>query len=252
MKTYIITENQLSKILNKKSELITKGIGLKISDENGEYYKSVMESFSDEKEFNHWKDNLDKNTKIIAVMDIESTPKKVVKESADFDSRKKKVAIKTITNLLRKEYPFIIDIIPNGYNDGMFLNIDIVFDLNKFYKITNTNPPSLYIGKDYLMEMLEEPGYYLSRYIEGGDFENFGTNYNLKIRAFIEKMNSALPIGIRFLKFEDFTDEELESVRGNLDVRNVLSFYKKWKEDKEPIEFDIHQWIPKVDFSRLK
>jgi hypothetical protein len=250
MKTYIITENQLSKILIEKSEPITKGIGLKISDENGEYYKSVMESFSDEKEFEHWKDNLDKNTKIIAVMDIESEPREVVKESADFDSRKKKVAIKTITNLLRKEYPFIIDIIPKEYNDGMFLTIDILFDLNKFYKITNTTFPSLYIGKDYLMEMLEEQGYYLSRYVDDKDTEKFGPTYNSKIKNFIEKINSALPIGIKFLKFEDFTDEELSNVKNNL-TGDSLDFYKRWKDDMEPIEFDINKWIPKVDFSKL-
>lgn len=251
MKTYIITENQLQKILNEKSEPVTKGIGLKISDENGEYYKSVIESFSDEKEFTHWKDNLDKNTKIIGVMDIESGPKEVVKESVDFDSRKKKVAIKTITNLLRKEYPFIIDIIPKEYNDGMFLVIDIVFDLNKFYKTTNTTFPSSYIGKDYLMKMLEEPGYYLSRYVDYPDREKVGSAYNNNIKTFIEKMNSGLPTGIKFLKFEDFTDEELDNVRSNLDARNALYFYKRWKDDKEPIEFDINNWIPKVDFSKL-
>jgi hypothetical protein len=250
MKTYIITENQLQKILNEKSKPITKGIGLKISDENGVYYKSVIESFFDEQEFNHWRDNLDENTKIIGVMDIESGPKEVVKESVDFDSRKKKVAIKTITNLLRREYPFIIDLIPKGSNDGMFLIIDILFDLNKFYKITNTTFPSFYIGKDYLMEMLEEQGYYLSRYVDDKDREKFGPTYNNNIKSFIEKINSALPIGVRFLKFEDFTDEELNNVKSRL-TGDSLDFYKRWKDDMEPIEFEINKWIPKVDLSKL-
>jgi hypothetical protein len=94
MKTYIITEQQLDKILNEKSKPITKGIGLKISDEGGEYYKSVIESFFGEDDFNHWRDNLDQNTQIIGVMDIESEPKETVKESVDFDGRKKKLQLK--------------------------------------------------------------------------------------------------------------------------------------------------------------
>jgi hypothetical protein len=130
----------------------------------------------------------------------------------------------------------------------MYLIIDIVFDLNKFYKITNTTFPSEYIEKDYLMELLKEPGYYLSRYVDDKCRGKFNYEYNGKIKKFMNKINSALPMGVRFLKFEEFTDEEVDVIK---DKTSGLNFYKQWRDDKEPIEFDINNWIPKVDISKL-
>jgi hypothetical protein len=75
MKTYIITEDQIQRVLQNedKSSGIKKGIALKITPtRNSEpYYESEIKSFGSETEFNEYKDNLGDDKEIIGVIDIE-------------------------------------------------------------------------------------------------------------------------------------------------------------------------------------
>ena len=68
MKNYILTERQIKEIVDQP--MIKKGIALKISDDKGEYYKSVLKEFVDEEEYNDWKNNLDETMSVIGEMDI--------------------------------------------------------------------------------------------------------------------------------------------------------------------------------------
>jgi hypothetical protein len=72
MKKYIITEEQMDLVLSQKEKPMKKGIGLKIMGENDDYYyESKIKEFSDEEEFNKYKETLPENYKIIGVIDID-------------------------------------------------------------------------------------------------------------------------------------------------------------------------------------
>jgi hypothetical protein len=73
MKTYILTEDQISRIeLNDKRNKIKKGIAYKVTPtRNSEpYYESEIKSFGDEQEFNEYRNNLGDKKEIIGVIDI--------------------------------------------------------------------------------------------------------------------------------------------------------------------------------------
>lgn len=73
MKTYIITEDQMERILKDDSSGIKKGIAYKITPtKNSEpYYESEIKTFGNEEEFNEYKNNLGDDREIIGVIDIE-------------------------------------------------------------------------------------------------------------------------------------------------------------------------------------
>ena len=77
----------------------------------------------------------------------------------------------------------------------------------------------------------------------------FGNEINHKIMEIIKKTNNSLPLGVRIVKFEDFTDYDFEklSYQGSPNPE----FYKKWAEVNESVEPQIDYWVPKVDLSKL-
>jgi len=83
MKKYIITEEQLNKVLTEQDQPITKGIALHITDDQGEYYESQLKEFNSEEEYNEWKDSLDEGIEIIGEMDIEDKEPQPMNESID-------------------------------------------------------------------------------------------------------------------------------------------------------------------------
>lgn len=72
MKTYIITEDQMERILKDDSSGIKKGIAYKVTPtKNSEpYYESEIKTFGSEEEFNEYKNNLGDDRSIIGVIDI--------------------------------------------------------------------------------------------------------------------------------------------------------------------------------------
>lgn len=72
MKTYIITEDQMERILKGDSSGIKKGIAYKVTPtKNSEsYYESEIKTFGSEEEFNEYKNNLGDDREIIGVIDI--------------------------------------------------------------------------------------------------------------------------------------------------------------------------------------
>jgi len=73
MKTYILTEDQMERVLsNDNTTGIKKGIAYKVTPtRNSEpYYESEIKSFVSEQEFNEYRNNLGDKKEIIGVIDI--------------------------------------------------------------------------------------------------------------------------------------------------------------------------------------
>ena len=139
MKKYILTEEQLNKVLNSK---VTKGIGLKIQDNDGEYYKSIIKTFDTDREFKDWENNLKEGTTIIGIIDIDDPQPETISEGVNV--KKKDKGIQMLERLMIKKYPFITKMEIGHKGDG-YINLNIYFNLNKFYEITGTKPPVDYV-----------------------------------------------------------------------------------------------------------
>lgn len=72
MKKYIITENQINRILNENTK-IKKGIAIKYKPGKNQedVYTSIIKEFDSINEFEDYKSSLGKKREIIGVIDIE-------------------------------------------------------------------------------------------------------------------------------------------------------------------------------------
>lgn len=238
MKKYIITEEQLNKALTSK---ITKGIGLKINDDTGEYYKSIIKTFDTDDDYRKWEDNLKEGTTIIGVMDIENPQTETLQESTG-DVKKKDRGIQMLERLIKKRYPFITDLELTGIEDT-FITLNIHFDLNKFYDLTDTRPPQEYLDNEWY-DMLEERGLFLMRYVEREDkskVEKVGDN----ILKELNQIYQVLPKNVVHTMYETWSDDYINGL-----VQNG-SFYKQWRDEKEPMSITVDHFYPQVNVDNL-
>ena len=249
MKKYLITEDQMTRIMLKESTNIKKGLALKVQDENGEFYKSIIKEFKSEDDFNNWKDNLKSNVTLIGDMDIDDDVSETINESTydKIPKEKKDIGFYMLFKTLRLRYPFIIDIIPNLDKlklYGTLLHFDVVFDLNKFYEITNTHYDYHYQNKDHLLELLKNDHHYLSTYTDS-TFRDQINDFDKEIRTFMNNYYATIKPDMRYSKF-DLWDED--------DFRNSDNpeFYLKWSKDKESPMVDAGHWFSVVDIEKLK
>lgn len=238
MKKYIITEEQLNKALSAK---VTKGIGLKIQDGDGEYYKSIIKTFDTDDDYRKWEDNLKEGTTIIGVMDIENPQPETLQESTG-DVKKKDRGIQMLERLIKKRYPFITGLEVNEIVDSI-IGINIHFDLNMFYDITKTSPPQEYLNNEW-WDLLKEKGSYFMRYVEKEEKDKVN-----KISSNIEKdlsqIYKVLPKNVIHTKYETWDDDRINSLdRGQ-------SFYREWRDDKEPMDVTIAHLAPQLDVDKL-
>ena len=242
MKKYIITEEQLNKILSEQDQPITKGIALHITDENGEYYESKLMEFNSEEEYNEWKETLDEGVEIIGEMDIEDTELQPMNESID----EKQKGFDILSKMVKKHYPFIISLEPQ-YEDVYLtsLSINVHIDLNKFYKITNTRPPEEYL-EDHMLDLLNERGMYLMRYVDR-EYRDEVLKINDRIIDLMNKYYTMIPDNMKITKFEGRSDASLYRLGGGDDN----PFYINWRNEKEPINLDIDHFYPQVDVDKL-
>jgi len=238
MKKYIITEEQLNKALTAK---VTKGIGLKIQDGDGEYYKSIIKTFDTDDDYRKWEDNLKEGTSIIGVMDIENPQEETLQESTG-DVKKKDKGIQMLERLIKKRYPFITDLELTEIQETL-IALNIHFDLNKFYDLTETRPPQNYIDNEW-WDMFEEPGMFLLRYVDVEDkskAEKVGDN----ILKDLKQIYQVLPKNVIHTKYESWDDDHIDSLdRGK-------SFYRQWRDDKEPMDVTIDYFYPQVNVDNL-
>ena len=58
-----------------------------------------------------------------------------------------------------------------------------------------------------------------------------------------------LPENMRYSKFEDFSNEDFENDGDNF---RDIDFYKRWQNEKEPVELKTDNFIPVVDLTKIK
>ncbi len=241
MKKYIITEEQLNKVLTEQDQPITKGIALHITDDQGEYYESQLKEFNSEEEYNEWKDSLDEGIEIIGEMDIEDKEPQPMNESID----EKQKGFDILSKMIKKHYPFIISLKPN-YQDNYLtsLSIDVHIDLNKFYTLTNTRPPEEYL-QDHMLDLLKERGMYLMRYVDR-EYKDEALKINDRINDLMNKYYTMIPDNMRITKFEGRSDEHfVRTATQNPDL------FINWRNEKEPINLEVEHFYPQVNVDKL-
>lgn len=249
MKKYLITEEQMTRIMLKESSNIKKGLALKVQDEKGEYYKSIIKEFKSEDDFNEWKNNLDPSIELIGDMDIENEIPETINESKydELPKVKKDIGFYMLFKTLKGRYPFIIDIIPKLESlkkYGTLLSFDIVFDLYKFYKFTNTHYNSDYQHKDHLLDLLNDQNHYLFTYADSVFYDEIN-KLDYDLRDFMDRYYKTVNPNMRYSKF-DLWDEE------NFREADNPEFYLKWAEDKDSPILGISKWIPVVNLDKIK
>lgn len=240
MKKYIITEEQLNKALTSK---ITKGIGLKINDDTGEYYKSIIKTFDTDDDYRRWENNLKEGTTIIGVMDIENPQPETLQESTG-DVKKKDRDIQMLERLIKKKYPFITSLEVNKIDEAA-INLDIHIDLNKFYDVTKTSPPQKYIDNNWL-DLLEERGLFLTRYVDRESPDHDKANkIGDNILKELNQIYKVLPKNVVHTKYEAWDDDYINGlVQGR-------SFFKEWRDEKEPMSIYMDHFYPQVNVDNL-
>lgn len=154
-----------------------------------------------------------------------------------------------LTRLMKKEYPFIIELIPKDVEEGYdtYHSVDVVFDLNKFYDVTGTKPPESYLKK-HMLNLLEERGMYLRRYVSDENDKDYSIEYNIQFENLMNHLYQRLPKEMRITKFEGKSDEYFwRTVATN----SKPEFYIKWRDEKEPIVLELGYFYPQVDVSKL-
>lgn len=252
MKKHIITEQQLTRVLTEERP-IKKGVAIKFSPGKGEesVYQSNVLEFKDEKEWQDYKKSLPEKKEIIGVIDIkESISGKKNPIISESEIKRTDAGKKLLLKHIKLEYPFVMDIDINyAKNYGTFGYVSFKFNLNKFYDFYNVTPPKDYKKFDFLLPSLEIEGFYLFRYVDDEYRNKFGGEYNRKLEEHMNDFYIRLPENMRYSKFEDFSSKDFENA---LNFRGDLDFYKKWQNEKDPVELKADNFIPVVDLTKIK
>lgn len=140
--------------------------------------------------------------------------------------------------MIKRHYPYIIKLIPEYLDEyNTLIAIDLVFDLNKLYDVTNTQPPMDYLINKHLLELLEDPRYYLNSFVDYQYEGMFGNKYNSDLEKMIKNYVHLLPGDMRLTKFHGYTGDD--------------DFTKRWRDQKETINIHVGQFIPKVNLNLL-
>jgi hypothetical protein len=182
-------------------------------------------------------------------MDIENEIPETINESKydELPKVKKDIGFYMLFKTLKGRYPFIVDIIPKLESlkkYGTLLSFDIVFDLYKFYKFTNTHYHSDYQHKDHLLDLLNDKNHYLFTYTDSV-FNDEINKLDYDLRDFMDRYYKTVNPNMRYSKF-DLWDEE------NFRETDNPEFYLKWAEDKDSPILGISKWIPVVDLDKIK
>jgi len=250
MKNYILTEEQLTRVLTEERP-IKKGVAIKYSPGKGEdpVYQSHMLDFKDEQEWQDYKKSLSKKKEIIGVIDIkESISEKKNPLISESENKRIDAGKKILLRHLKDEYPFIINI-DIRLKNGLFGYVSFKIDLNKFYDFYNVTPPNDYKEFDFLLPNLKINRLYLLSYVDDKFKNDFGYEFNRKLEKFMDDIYTHLPENMINYKFEGFSDEDFDT--DEFRTRDV-SFYKRWQGEKEPIELKVDDYLPVVDLTKIK
>lgn len=158
-----------------------------------------------------------------------------------------KIVNKLLSSLIKRKYPYIIGIeFENRDYYTTLARVNIYVDLNKFYQITNTTPPSDYLEYPYLLDLLEEPGFYLMSFVDEKYKKSFVGDFNAGLEYHLTKIYETLPKHLIHTKFENIPDDYKMSQNVSKD------FLKTWKSELEPVDLKIGKFIPKVNLVEFK
>ena len=90
---------------------------------------------------------------------------------------------------------------------------------------------------------------YLIRYVDNEHNNKFGVDFNRELENYMNDFYMRLPENMRYSKFEDFSDEDFENDEYGL---RDMDFYKRWQNEKEPVELKVDTFIPVVDLTKIK
>lgn len=252
MKNYILTEEQLTRLLTEERP-IKKGVAIKYSPGKGEepVYQSHMLEFKDEQEWQDYKKSLPKKKEIIGVIDVkESISEKKNPLISESENKRVDAGKKLLLKHIKIEYPFVMDInFEYKKNLGTFGYVSFKINLNKFYDFYNVTPPKDYEKFDFLLPHLENEGLYLARYVDDEYKNDFGYEFNRDLESYMNDFYSRLPENMRYYKFEDYSDEDFESEENSF---RDLDFYKRWQNERQPVELKTDIFIPVVDLTKIK
>lgn len=252
MKNYILTEEQLTRLLTEERP-IKKGVAIKYSPGKGEepVYQSHMLEFKDEQEWQDYKKSLPEKKEIIGVIDIkESISEKKNPLISESENKRVDAGKKLLLKHIKIEYPFVMDInFEYKKNLGTFGYVSFKINLNKFYDFYNVTPPKDYEKFDFLLPHLENEGLYLARYVDDEYKNDFGYEFNRDLESYMNDFYSRLPENMRYYKFEDYSDEDFET--DEYKTRD-LDFYKRWQNERQPVELKTDIFIPVVDLTKIK
>jgi len=159
-------------------------------------------------------------------------------------TKEQKAGFKLITTHIKRKYPFVIDVIPrlgDIKKYGSLMGIDIKFNLNKFYDVTNTTPPKQYIKEPFLLDLLNNRGSYLLRYVDDDKKDEFAAEFNSEIEWHINEYYKRLPNFMRLNSYYGWTDEELQDYEESNNYRQ--GWIKELLAD-EVVSMSITDWIP--------
>jgi hypothetical protein len=160
----------------------------------------------------------------------------------------KQAAEKLMSSIIKKKYPYIIRL--EIEDREIYLTqatVNIHFDLNKFYQITETKPPSDYLEFPYLLDLLKDQNMYLMTYVDEEDKASFVNEFNYNLENELKKIYNTLPNQMVYTKFQNIPDDYKSD-----NDRMTPHFYQKWKEELEPIDLRVGYYIPTVDIEKLK
>ncbi len=162
-------------------------------------------------------------------------------------TREQKAGFKLITTHIKRKYPFVIDVTPRldeVKKYGSLMGVNIKFNLNKFYDITNTKPPRQYLKEPFLLDLLNNRGSYLFRYVDEDKKDDFGAEFNSQIERHINEYYKRLPSFMRVNSYDGWSDEELQDVE---QTHNYRSGWLKEVFSNEAVRMSITDWLPLFD-----
>jgi len=247
MRKYILTEQQLNRALNAK---VTKGIGLKIRDNDGEYYKSIVKTFDTDKEFKDWENNLKEGTTIIGVIDIDEPQPDMIKEEENKSTNKlKNRGIQMLERLIIKKYPYItgLRLVETTENQAehQYVKVDLDVDLNKFYMLTGTRPPDIVIDLK-LWGLLDANGVFLMRYVNSSNSDKVNKLKD-RIEEDLNILYKQLPPKYVNTLYQGMTDDEIDQ----LPTTYSSPYAKKWRDEFKPMNVFINYFIPHYNVDKL-
>ena len=165
-------------------------------------------------------------------------------------TKEQKAGFKLLLTHIKRKYPFIISISVN-YNDikkyGSLMGFDIQFDLNMFYELMNINPPANYLKNPYLLDLLNDKGTYLFRYVDDDIKNKFSSEYNDRVERHINEYYKRLPDYMTIHPYDGWSDKEIEDLEKEREY-NPGFIKRMFKGDS--LKLSLANWIPVFDQSK--